>query len=88
MSYAPPPRPQKISGPIFYIEVENSTLSYIVHRMLIRKLLTRKRDLSYSQYSNTNIAKNAEKKNKIAVYVVLFLVNVFKSIGDKTFCLI
>ena len=57
----PPPGPQKISGP--YIEVENSTLSYIVHRMLIRKLLTRKRDLSYSQYSNTNIAKNAEKQN-------------------------
>ena len=61
LSYAPPPGPQKISGP--YIEVENSTLSYIVHRMLIRKLLTRKRDLSYSQYSNTNIAKNAEKQN-------------------------
>ena len=57
----PPPGPQKISGP--YSEVENSTWSYIVHRMLIRKLLTRKRDLSYSQYSNTNIAKNAEKQN-------------------------
>ena len=49
----PSPGPQRVGDP--YRKVKNSKLSYRAHRMLFRKLLTRKTALWYWQYSISNI---------------------------------
>ena len=55
-----PPSPPNVSDP--YSKVENSKLSYKAHCMLIQKLLRRKIDLGYFQYSTINILKDTEEK--------------------------
>ena len=59
-------------------------MSHKAHRMLIRKLLTRKKDLWYSQYSTLNYEKY-RLKSKMAVIVVLFSVNIFKLLDIEHF---
>ena len=68
------PRPQKVGDP--YGRVEKSKLSYGSHRMLIRKLLTRKIHMCYLQCSTNNILKNRDVKQNGRKIVLLFA-NIF-----------
>ena len=68
----PLPAPQRVGDP--YSKVENSKLSYRAHRMLIRKLLTRKTALCYWWYSIANIFFfwKYRRKTKLPSQLTLF----------------
>ena len=76
------PGPQKVSKP--YIKVKNSKLSYKAHHVLIQKLLKAK---LICDIHNTllPIFYQIRLKTKMTILVIVFTMNVFKSIGNRTF---